>query len=476
MYALVNLASDPFLSRYYSIHWQIIPNLAMDIIVPPLIHYFNLFLASKIFTFMFMGLMLTGPLAIQKSLFGRLSVWPLVSFVFIFNWIFMYGFTNFLFGVGVALWAIAAWIALRERHPALRFFVSLLFSLVLFISHLHALGLYGLTIFSYEIWRRREHRPRAPVRVLIVDLFVFCVPFMMMLALLAASSTASSAGVTRWVFLWKFDALFYALKNFWTPLDLAIGAGAVIGVFWAGWKGLIEVHRVAWYVLAASTLVFLGMPFKILGSSFADSRLPIAMLFILIGMVRWRALQPWSSAIFCAVVGVVSIVRFAVVAFAWHYLAGVYADFEKSFQVIPPGSKIFTTRKAEKGMRQTYADLFIHIPVLAMAERSSLETLAFTDPAKTVLVTKPEFRSIVAYEGLPPLIEFVARGEIDPDATSAPVTNADYYLRWRDSYDYMYVLYARKGMPAPMQGLSLVYQGKEFQLYKIEHPPSQKSR
>jgi hypothetical protein len=218
------------------------------------------------------------------------------------------------------------------------------------------------------------------------------------------------------------------------------------------------------------------MPFKIIGSSYADSRLPIAMVFILIGMVRWRALRPSAAALFCAGVTGIALVRFAVVGLTFHDYAGTDADFEKSFEAIPRGGKIFVARMADKGMRQTYGDLFIHIPTLAIAERSALETLAFTDPAKTVMITQPEFRGIVVYEGLPPVIDYVVHDEIDPDATVPPVPNPDYYLQWRTSYDYMYVLFARPGTEPPAEGLSLAYQGQEFQLYRIEHPVLSQTR
>jgi hypothetical protein len=466
MYALLHLPGDPLLARYYLLHWAMIPNLAMDLVVPPLARLTDIFFASKVFVLLLMVLMLSGPFAVQAALWRRVSAWPLVSFLFIYNWIFMYGFTNFLFGVGVALWAIAAWIRLREARPALRFAVSLGFSLVLFITHLHALGLYGLTVLCYEIWRWREN-PGARGRRFFIDLIFFAAPFLLTLALLGLSKTAGNAAVTEWLFYTKIEALYFAIKNFWPALDLAIGAGFLAAVVWFYWRGRLTVHPAAWYVLAGSIVVFVAMPFRVFGSSFADSRLPIAMLFILIGMVRWEPAARASTLRFCTVVGLAALARFAVVALVWSRFADVYADFERSFQAIEPGSKILTTRMAEKGMRRTYADLLIHIPTLAMAERSSLETLAFTDPGAQVLVTRPEYRGITTYAGLPPIIDYVVRGEIDPDVTPPPL-NAGYYLHWRDSYDYVYVLYARPGTAPPAKDLVLAYQGKEFQLYKVE--------
>ena len=47
----------------------------------------------------------------------------------------LWGFVNYLFGVGVSLFALASWIALRFR-PRLRFPAAAIFALVLFFCHL----------------------------------------------------------------------------------------------------------------------------------------------------------------------------------------------------------------------------------------------------------------------------------------------------------------------------------------------------
>src|SRR5262249_53547277 len=133
-----------------------IPNLAMDLIVPPIATSLGIIVASKLFLTAIILLLVTGPFAIQRALFGTLSAWPLASFLFVYNWIFMYGFTNYLFGLGLALWSIAAWIALRDSRPAFRLATAVLLTLAIFVSHLHALGVYGLAILCFEAWRWRE--------------------------------------------------------------------------------------------------------------------------------------------------------------------------------------------------------------------------------------------------------------------------------------------------------------------------------
>ena len=52
---------------------------------------------------------------------------PLIAFPLLYNNVFLVGTMNYVFGIGLALWALTAWVGLRERNPALRFLVSAAF-------------------------------------------------------------------------------------------------------------------------------------------------------------------------------------------------------------------------------------------------------------------------------------------------------------------------------------------------------------
>jgi hypothetical protein len=478
MYAIANLDHDPLLAQYYYVDWRLIPNLAMDFLVPALAKLTGIFTASRIFVLATMLLMVTGPFAVEAALFRRLSPWPLVGFILIYNHILLYGFLNFLFGVGLALWGIAAWIGLRERSPPLRLAVSLAFALSLFVSHLHALGIYGLTLLCYEVWRLRDRgggmrdwsMPDGRRRFA-ADLTVFAVPFLVALGLMAFSPTSAYGAANLWTVSSKPMGAWFLIKNYWPPLDLAIAAGVIAAVVWGYRSGRLRVHPAAWYVLAASLVLYVAMPYQLLGSWHADTRLASAMLFVLIGMAEWNAGSRRETAAFCGAVSLVALVRFAVVGFTWHYFSGVVADFERSFQEIRPGSKILTTQADDKDLRMTYAEMFKHAPELAIAERSSFVPLAFTDPGKQILRAQPSVRDIDVFEGAPPRISKVISGEIDEATALSTSGNPGYYFNWRNRFDYVYVLYARAGSPPPAPELTLVYQGDEFQLYEVRRQP-----
>src|SRR5499427_5289516 len=161
MHVIARIGSDPNLAGFYQIDWQVIPNLMMDLIVPILQRAMNVYLAGQVYTIVTFVLILSGTLALNRQLYGHWSVLPLIAFPLLYNSVFLVGTMNYLFGIGLALWALAAWAALRERAMVLRLGLSTLFVLALFFCHLYAVGVYGLGLLAFELqrllalWERR---------------------------------------------------------------------------------------------------------------------------------------------------------------------------------------------------------------------------------------------------------------------------------------------------------------------------------
>src|SRR5271169_3074379 len=49
MHVIDAIDSDPYLSKFYEIQWQIIPNLVMDLIVPTIAHAMGVYHAGQLF-------------------------------------------------------------------------------------------------------------------------------------------------------------------------------------------------------------------------------------------------------------------------------------------------------------------------------------------------------------------------------------------------------------------------------------------
>jgi hypothetical protein len=200
MHVIAAITSDPDLARFYQVDWQVIPNLMMDMVVPLLERVMNVYLAGQVYTIGSFVLILSGTLALNRQLYGHWSVLPLIAFPLLYNNVFLVGTMNYVFGIGLALWALTTWVALRERSTALRLGVSTVFVLALFFCHLFAVGIYGLGLLAFELrrlWIAYAHRRRLrltdvvgyPSRSPLVEFFATGLPFLPVVPLLMVSPT-----------------------------------------------------------------------------------------------------------------------------------------------------------------------------------------------------------------------------------------------------------------------------------------------
>lgn len=122
MHILADGGQSVWLRQYYEIHWDLLPNLSMDVVVPPLTRFMSVERAGKVFIALTFALLAGGTMALHAALHRRLSPWPLLAF-FLYNSVFLWGFLNYLFGLGLALFACALWVRLRTGST--RFVVPL---------------------------------------------------------------------------------------------------------------------------------------------------------------------------------------------------------------------------------------------------------------------------------------------------------------------------------------------------------------
>ncbi len=97
-----------------------------------------------------------------KSLVGRVGLWPVLTFLLLYNHALFWGFLNYLFTAGLAMFAFAGWIALRERPVRDAHGVHAVVALLLYLGHLFGLFVYALLVFGYELWRMRAEPAPAP--------------------------------------------------------------------------------------------------------------------------------------------------------------------------------------------------------------------------------------------------------------------------------------------------------------------------
>ena len=149
---------DPVLGPVFMPHWAIIPNLAADVIVPPLLHLMPVHVAGRCFLGAVLLLNLAGVIALHGALFRRLSLWPLASGLAAYNSTLLLGFLNWQIGSGLAMLCAAAWLTWREHRPVMTIIGASVASVALFFCHLMGFVFFFVLIGSAEIYAMRQGR------------------------------------------------------------------------------------------------------------------------------------------------------------------------------------------------------------------------------------------------------------------------------------------------------------------------------
>jgi hypothetical protein len=462
MHVIATVGSDPDLARFYEIQWQIIPNLVMDVVVPVLNRFMNVYHAGQLFTVLGFVLIMSGTLTLNRALFGHWSVFPLVALPLLYNYVFLVGVMNYVFGIGLALWGLAAWVVLRERAWPLRLLVSTVFAVGLFFCHLFVVGLYGMGLLAIELqrlWARRKE----PISWLLIDFCATGIPFLPLVPLLLKSPTFELATENLWEHQGKIDGLVYVIQVYSDIVAFALTAIAITGAVWAVRHRLLWFHPVGWAMLGVGTVVYLAMPRILFATYMADQRLPIALAFMLIAGAHLEMRHRLVRRGFLALLLVMLVVRVIEVDVAWADLSRVQLEFRESVKRIKRGSTVLVAF-ADRAAGDDVRDLgLVHAVCLAVIERSALVTTAFTVRGKQIMHVRRDYRGRVDTEdGTPPSVEQLLV------AAERTIDTQPYWQMWRQNFDYVYIIFTEQDAdnPAP-ELLTLMQDGERFQLYRI---------
>ncbi|TMK02636.1 MAG: hypothetical protein E6G77_06095 [Alphaproteobacteria bacterium] len=475
MHVIATIGSDPNLALFYQIEWQVIPNLMMDLIVPILQRVMNVYLAGQAYTIMTFVLILSGTLALNRQLYRHWSVLPLIAFPLLYNNVFLVGTMNYLFGIGLALWALTSWVALRERAVALRLAVSTLFVLASFFCHLFAVGVYGLGLLAFELQRLLGLRWRGPLAVdgpakpglpPWLDFIVSGLPFLPVVPLLLMSPTWT----LRWDFTWelsgKVNGLLFVIEVYSRSATFFLATIVAIAAVFAARHRALQFHPFGWMLLAVGGITYLALPRVLFDTYMADQRLPIALAFMIIACAHLDLRDEFVRRGFATVLVLLLAVRAFEVQGVWREISRGTASFRDSVRHIDRGSKVLVAY-ADPDNGDNARDLWLtHAACLAIIERSALVTTAFTVLGKQVMHVRRDYRDRVDTEdGTPPSIRQLLSHMEPTDWDDDP----PYWSRWTTDYDYLYILFTDRDYanPDPTR-LTPLFAGNRFVLYHID--------
>jgi hypothetical protein len=459
MHILLEAGRSVDLNKFYEIHWAVLPNLAMDVVVPVLASFVGLELAGKLFLSLTLLLISSGTCAIYITLYRRLSLWPFTAFLFLYNPIFLYGVVNYLFGIGIGLWGIAAWILLSRVPKWWHFFFFSFISIVLLLCHLSAFGFYALVVALYEV-RRATHSTEDTSRkdakyILAASLVLPIFAFLMVSPTLEMKKFDwHGLSLHQYVIatlLSKLNLPFSIFLNYNGVLDListlVVGVLVIRGIF----SGCLIVHRSMKLPLACGSILVLLMPTQLFGSSLADERILVALAFVFIASTDLKAgtTRLLRSLLACLFIGLF-LVRNIVILHYWKEADKLTVTAMAALNQMPKGKRLFVAFPEEKTYKfSSHFEIFL--PCMAIISRSAFVPSLYSVPGAQPVTLTPQFQLIKAH-----MLDIKIR----------PGDSPDWAQVLRD-YDYVWVAQPAKFASFPSKDLSIVVGNAHFDLYQV---------
>ena len=344
------------------------------------------------------ALIISGILALNRALIGRWSALPLFAIPLLYNYIFLVGLMNYNFGIGFALWALAGWVAVRERVWPARFVLSTACVVGLFFCHLSALGIYGIGVLSFEIlrlWQRRFD----PWPARIADFVASGLPFLAAAPLLYASPTMQLVSGTSWDQRGKTDGLMYVISDYSDIAAFALVTVMIASLVWAVRHRVLRFHPLVFVLLLVGVTVYLALPRVMFDTYMTDQRVPIGIAFMIFACGDLELRRRLVRRAFLVVLVLLIGGRLIEIDLNWSLLSDSTSQFRSSVRRIAPGSKVFVAY-ADRSLGEDVRDLgLVHAACIATIERSALVTTLFTVAGKQVLHARPEYRDYVDTHG-----------------------------------------------------------------------------
>jgi len=457
MHILANLGNSADLARYYALDWSFVPNLAMDVLVPPLIPYMSAESATLLFTAFTLFLMASGAVILHRVLYGRLNLVPFAVFLLLYNRQFIWGFLNYLFSVGLALWIFAAHVYFRDRMNAVaRVLMFSVFSVILLVSHLHAFASYGILVACYEIsiaWRSYKKSGNFHAGALLLPAVQFVIPIVMFFAL---SRTAERAGDTRFGGLGnKVSGLLDIFNNYSVTFDIAsfLLVGALLAVAFRTKQA--RIHPDMQLSLAVLFTLYIVLPSVLFSSYGADRRLLVMVALVLLASLDVQLKSMRVARNVTVAIGLLFVVRMGIICDQWIKDQRIYSSVLASMDKIDEGSKVAVVVGGEiiPSLQNPPMD---HLGNMAVVKKNVYINSLFMEPGQQVLRLKsPPSKKFSISPSQTYRVYAHQTGSQDP-FPKIPI----------DKFDYLLMINPKYFVPERPPQLELIFQRENVSLYR----------
>lgn len=449
--------SDPVLRQMFTAHWRVIPNIAIDLILPRLMHLFSPLLAGRIMLAFCLLVPTTGAIALSRAYFRRRSLWQIGSGFAAFNVLFLMGLMNFQVAIGVAMWAAAAWIRYRESYPVATIISAILLAPVIFFFHLFGFCFYLLLIGSYEFFIIFENRLRSwdDVRYAAIRGSTLVAALIVPAILYSASPLEKISFAPVWLSLpKKLYFLFDSLLAYSSLFDLLLAATILAFLVYCVINGRARVSKAALICSTALLCIYLVTPEAFKGVHLVDTRLPVMLGFMIFAGFMPRGLSLRENRAAGVFFVLLFVARIAFITNVWAKSQRDITDLRQVIEPIAPGSRVLTADVvyhdnprwfSAMPMSRNLPDVsptYWHIASFVLLDRHAFWPSIFAEDSQQPIAINEPYRDLTTGGHPPPNYLYLAM----PQVPAKELVIFPFLLDWQNKFDYVLVLNA-EGAP-----------------------------
>jgi hypothetical protein len=457
---LVRLLTGEDTGGMYALSPAVIPNLAIDGIVVGLVRLgFPIEAAGRIFLALTLAVLACGTWALHRAVFRRASAIPLFAIAFLYGDTLIWGFVNYIFGVGIALCGAAAWEVARRRSLVRAAVLLALFGVAAFFAHLlAALLLFGIVLATEaaRLALRQEGSLRRMGIALSAALPV--VVFIMLMPVTHGTAPPRLAGLQDVLapaaLAWRLREIANFAVAYDRNVDLASLGLLAAGAAWAVLRRRLAIFPPLLLPLAGLAAIYLVIPDNWYGTAFLPDRLPMVLFALALASVD----VPDRHGVVAALALVLILLRTAVVADAWIAANRAYAPIVAYVSRLTPDQRIY----AAIAYQRSHA-VQRRLPRTGLANYATIRAGAFSAgvfAVPTQNIVRQAGPGLSAPASPPPY-----RTDIEPASDYSP------YTRQRlGFYDRLLVINPELLPFDAPSWLAADLRGPDYVIYRIPHP------
>lgn len=478
-FVLSRLDQSAFLAANYTANWSLLPNIGMDVIGTALFYVLPPSVAPHAVAVAIAATLYFGVLSFNARLGGKPSILvALLLAPLLYSFIFIWGFANFLFGLGLTFWAASWWLAMRQR-PAIAIPVACVLAVLIFLAHGLTFALYGLLLGAIELGFMLTSGDFS-VRRIVGTTAALAVQAVAPVILFAKATTSKAEGgftnaeesINQLMSAGTLtdrlhDLLIYRLQTivrvsegpaFWFDLATFVVVCAAVG--WLLVRKRIKVPRIIWPALAIAVLLIVATPPTVFGVGYVGDRMPLfgALVFLGALQVDWKR-TPADLACLGVLVALV-VVRLVAIGVEWRSYDAHFREFEAAASSIPPhqvvkGLEVALDRRLSETPRcEMYGPLLVlrHDQATPLFANATQQPIKLAGQLKQAVDAAPKPTGRDAAEAPAFVSEVIERGQA------------------KGGFDYILICGTAKPARALPAGASVVAQSTNFTVVKLGAP------